>query len=150
VIIFCRVLPPSDRRLSGAVERTLPHVDEGCDHGVMGIHVRTWESPDPERIRRVVEEAAEASRSADGDVRAVMSQLTNRLAAGGDCEKMRSVAELLAEADTAAAEAFAAVREAREAAGRGDAEGAERASANAKQHAIQAHFGADRAMERLP
>ena len=90
------------------------------------------------------------SRRADGDVRAVMSHLTSRLAAGGDCEKMRSVAELLAEADMAAADAFAAVRQAREAAGRGDAEGAEKASADAKQHAIEAHFGADRAMERLP
>ena len=79
-----------------------------------------------------------------------MSHLTRRLAAGADCEELRSVAKLLAEADTAVAEAFAAIPEAREAAARGDADGAESASANVMQHAIEAHFGADRAMERLP
>jgi hypothetical protein len=132
------------------MKRTLPNVDVGCDHGCVGIHVRTWESADPDRIRRMVEGAAQAAHSADGDVRAVMSHLTRRLAAGADCEELRSVAKLLAEADTAVAEAFAAIPEAREAAARGDADGAESASANVMQHAIEAHFGADRAMERLP
>jgi hypothetical protein len=79
-----------------------------------------------------------------------MGHLTRKLAAGVSCEQLREVAQLLAQSDGEAAEAFAAVREARDAASHADGASVEPLPEKAKQHATAAHVGADRAMEIPP
>lgn len=113
----------------------------------MGIHIRSWESPDPQQLARAVQDATAAASRADGDVHAVMGHLTQQLAGTGDCEHLRKVARILAPASMSAAEAVGAAREAREAAQRGEAERAAERAADAQRHAIDARTGADRAME---
>ena len=113
----------------------------------MGIHIRTWESADPQQLERAAQDATAAASRADSDVHSVMGHLTQELAGTGDCEHLRKVARILDPANTSAAEAIGAAREAREAARRSEAERCLELAANAQQSAIDARLGADRAME---
>lgn len=115
----------------------------------MGVHVRSWDSSDPQQIERLVRDSTVAADRADSEVKAVMGHLTAHLA-GGDYEHLRQVARILAAANSSAAEAVGTAREAREAAQSGEADRAASLAADAQGHAIDARAGANEAMEIMP
>lgn len=114
------------------------------------MHIRTWESTNPQQLERAAQDATTAASQANSDVHSVMGHLTQKLAGTDDCEHLRKVARILAPADMSAAEAVGAAREAREAARRGEAGRCLELAASAQQNAIDARAGADRAMEIIP
>jgi hypothetical protein len=128
-------------------DRPLSRRPPPCNHVCVGIHIRSWDSSNPQQIERLVRDATVAAERAGGDVKTVMGHLTAHLAGGGDYEHLRKVARILAAANSSAAEAVGAAREARETAQSGDAERAVALAAGAQGHAIDARAGANEAME---
>jgi hypothetical protein len=116
----------------------------------MGTRIRSWESPDPQRLDRLISEASRAATGADGVVRIVLGHLAQAVAAGEDTDVMREVAKLATDANLAAAKATDAVRVAHDAGGHGDGERAEAMAAEAHHQAVQARLDAERAMELIP
>jgi hypothetical protein len=130
--------------------------NEGCaiplrlaiDLGMPQI-TRTWESPNPEANAQRMRRAEEAVRNADRVARSALGHVAMATAAGKTSSLLVEAAGHAVAADAAAAEAIAALREARDLATR-DQRHFDSVITLASEKAIDAYQQADLSIEKCP